>query len=145
MVNVNKRLYMVESENSRNTASAKNGTAGKSSAKDLLEQLEVLDERLQKLENFFASSKNQSEENSLFTEENIRKILDLTRQLDPNDIYFIHALKQFIPLARLPLGSFKNNSVVSQPSVQVVSGGSPTADSRRLQKLTNKIPQNRII
>jgi len=122
-----------------------NGTMSKTTPQELLEQLEVLDERLEKLEKFFASSKHQSEENSLFTEENIQKVLELTRQLEPNDIYFIHALKQFIPLARLPLGSFKGDSVVSQPSAQVMPGNASGTDSRRLQKLTNKIPQNRII
>lgn len=134
---------MIGRESNENSSSGKNstGTLNKVSPKELLDQLEVLDERLQKLENFFAESKHQSEDNSLFTEENIRKVLDLTRQLEPNDIYFIHALKQFIPLARMPLGSFKN----SQPSTQVMAGSSAAPDSRRLQRLTNKIPQNRII
>jgi hypothetical protein len=107
-----------------------------------------MDERLQRWGKFLADSKWGGEGNSLFTPDNIQKMLDWVRQTDPHDEALIKALEQLKSLARLPFKTFKEDESRLAPTTERAAGflRTPSADDRRrLHRLANRIPLQRTI
>jgi hypothetical protein len=111
------------------------------------DQLIQMDERLQQLEKFFADSKQGGEGNSLFTPDNIQKMLDWVRQTEPHDGALIKALGQLKSLAHLPFKTLKSEPGFI-PAMERAGGLSRTPsghDSHRIHRLANRIPLQRTI